>query len=193
MVASLVLVSTVPSGYPMEGEPPPKLLEFFGAYQQLDSDRTAELATQIWFDGPRRGPEQVNPDLRGRVRDMLRELLAAGSLDLTAESLVEHPAVDRLGEIRVPTLIITGDQDDPSILAAGEFLASRILNADKVVIPGGAHLINVEKPEEFNGAVLGFLQGRGSWTGDRGPAIPTERTETGPWLAARWDQEEEVW
>lgn len=160
MVRNLVLVSTVPSGYPLEGEPPPKLLQFLSAYQQLDSDRAAELATQVWFDGPGRSPEQVSPDLRGQVCDMMREVLAAGSLDLTEESLVERPAVDRLGEIRVPTLVITGDQDDLSVLAAGEFLASGILNADRAVIPGGAHLLNVEKAEEFNRAVLGFLQGQ---------------------------------
>jgi 3-oxoadipate enol-lactonase len=67
------------------------------------------------------------------------------------------PAISRLSEIRVPTLIIVGDQDVRTILQIADILENGIVGAKKVVIPGTAHHLNMEKPEEFNRAVLDFL------------------------------------
>lgn len=63
----------------------------------------------------------------------------------------------RLSEIHVPTLIIVGDQDVRSILQIADVLEKGIAGARKVVIPGTAHHLNMERPEEFNRAVLDFL------------------------------------
>jgi len=65
MTKALVLLSTTPSGHEFQGEPPSKLLEFMGAYQQQEAESASELGTQIWLDGPHRAPDQVSPDLRG--------------------------------------------------------------------------------------------------------------------------------
>jgi pimeloyl-ACP methyl ester carboxylesterase len=57
----------------------------------------------------------------------------------------------------VPTLIIDGALDHPEILRAGDFMVSEIKGARKVVIADAAHVPNMEKPTEFNRAVLDFL------------------------------------
>jgi pimeloyl-ACP methyl ester carboxylesterase len=65
---------------------------------------------------------------------------------------------DRLGQLKVRTLIITGDNDqivetDSSIRLGGELTGS-----DLVVIPNAGHLPNEEKPKEFLNALIGFLE-----------------------------------
>lgn len=158
MMTALVLVSATPSGYQFEGEPPQKLIEFMGAYQQQDVDRATELAAQVWFDGPRRTPDQASPSGRRRARDLFREVIASRSIDLEGDGSPERPAANRLTEVGVPTLVIAGDQDDPSIVQAAEHLASGIPEAKLVIIPGAGHLVNIEQPGEFNRAVLDFLR-----------------------------------
>lgn len=158
MTTALILVSASPSGQKFTGEMPPRLQALMAAYQQHDLTQSAELATQIWFDGPQRQPEQMSPVLRTQVRAMIRDVLSAGAMDMTGDKFAHRPAVDHLTEIAVPTLVIVGDHDDPSVLKAGETLASTIPGVEKAVIPNTAHLLNMEKPAVFNQLVLDFLQ-----------------------------------
>jgi pimeloyl-ACP methyl ester carboxylesterase len=55
-------------------------------------------------------------------------------------------------------LIIAGELDIPEILHAAGVMVSAIPGAQKVIIPGAAHLPNIEKPAEFNRVVKDFLQ-----------------------------------
>ena len=70
---------------------------------------------------------------------------------------LEPPAVGRLGEIRVPTLVIAGDLDFTGVIGAASLLAKRVAGARKVVFPGTAQMVNMEQPERFNAQVLDFL------------------------------------
>jgi len=67
-------------------------------------------------------------------------------------------AISRLGEIKCPTLVIVGNQDFADKLELAELLETQILNVKRVVMPGVAHLPNMEKPTEFNQLVLDFLK-----------------------------------
>ncbi len=49
--------------------------------------------------------------------------------------------------------------DHPEILRATDVMAGTIKDAHKVILPDSAHLPNMERPEEFNQAVLQFLSG----------------------------------
>ena len=66
-------------------------------------------------------------------------------------------AMNRLREIRVPTLVMTGDQDNLSEPARQKILARHIPGAKQVIFSDTGHAINVEKPDEFNRALLEFL------------------------------------
>lgn len=70
--------------------------------------------------------------------------------------------IDGLPGIRVPTLVIVGDQDQP-FLAPSEYMAKKIAGARLAVIPGAGHSSNLDQPEAFNRLLREFL-GR---TGDR--------------------------
>jgi pimeloyl-ACP methyl ester carboxylesterase len=78
--------------------------------------------------------------------------------DLGNEIPLVPAAVNRLAEINVPALVITGDLDTPRTLAGADFLVQNIPGAKKATMNGVAHLPNMELPEEFNQLVLSFLE-----------------------------------
>jgi pimeloyl-ACP methyl ester carboxylesterase len=65
--------------------------------------------------------------------------------------------MEHLDAIDVPTLIVLG-ADDPRYKAGGDYLASKIPNARKIVVEQAAHAVNLYQPEAFNAAVLAFLR-----------------------------------
>jgi pimeloyl-ACP methyl ester carboxylesterase len=64
--------------------------------------------------------------------------------------------IESLESIGVPTLVVVGERDEP-FLAATDYMAAKIPNATKVVIPGAGHAANIEQPSAFNQAVRSFL------------------------------------
>jgi len=68
------------------------------------------------------------------------------------------PVIDRLGEIRVPALVLVGEKDD-AYLAAAEVMEARLPQARRVTIAGAGHLVNLDEPEAFERAVIDFVQG----------------------------------
>jgi 3-oxoadipate enol-lactonase len=65
----------------------------------------------------------------------------------------------RLGAIRLPTLIVAGADDQATPVARSEDIQRRIPDSRLEVLPEAAHLSNWERPEAFNRALLGFLEG----------------------------------
>ena len=65
--------------------------------------------------------------------------------------------IDSLPEIRVPTLVLWGERDDPFV-KPGEYMAAKIPGARKVVIAGAGHAANLDQPQAFNAAVGDFLE-----------------------------------
>ena len=63
-----------------------------------------------------------------------------------------------LPNVGVPTLVLVG-ADDQQFLAAADYMADKIPDARKVVIPDAGHAANVDQPEAFNAAVVEFLGG----------------------------------
>ena len=70
----------------------------------------------------------------------------------------EPPTIERLGSIRVPTLVVIGGEDAQTLKNVSDTLTTKIPGARKVVIAGSSHHPPVEKPKEFNKTVLSFLR-----------------------------------
>jgi len=68
--------------------------------------------------------------------------------------------IDHLPDIRVPTLIIVGENDTPYI-PGSQYMAAKIPGARLVMIPGAGHAANIDQPAAFNKAVLDFLAEHG--------------------------------
>lgn len=158
MVDALVLGAPNVSGY----EPSSEEMQRFCAEEEDALNRgdlvaATELNLRMWVDGPNRTPDQVNPAVRERVREMQLYAFSLPEPGDSERQPLTPSAINQLDEIRVPTLIIVGDQDVPEFLKISDIVATGIPGAKKVVIPGVAHLPNMEEPKEFNRIVLDFL------------------------------------
>jgi 2-hydroxy-6-oxonona-2,4-dienedioate hydrolase len=158
-VLSLVPVSAVPDGFEMRGEMPEEMKEMMEAAQKGDLERVSELQIRLWVDGPFRQPEQVNPQIRQHAAEMTKIPVARGTFAAGMNPLnpLTPPAAGRLAELKMPTLIIAGALDNSEIVRAADVMASEIKHAQKHIIQEGAHVPNMDKPAEFNRAVLNFL------------------------------------
>jgi pimeloyl-ACP methyl ester carboxylesterase len=157
-VRALALVCPSVSGFESDEEPPEEWDELVAADEAGDLERVSELEVRIWVDGPYRSPEEVDPAVRDLVREM--NLIALrNEPDLGEERPAEPPAANRLAEIRAPALAVAGALDRPEVVARAELLAASIPRAQKVVIDETAHVPGMERPEELNRVVLGFLAG----------------------------------
>src|SRR5260370_41812775 len=124
------------------------------AEQGLDAAIGGEM--EFWVYGRGRSAADVDPQVRKAVREMDSFNSARFPPDAKPER-IKPPAIGRLQEIRVPTLVIVGDRDVEDIRQAAEELGRGIRGATLVVMPGVAHVPNMERPEEFNRLVLDFL------------------------------------
>ena len=71
---------------------------------------------------------------------------------------LQLPAINRLAEIQVPTLAILGTLDMPDISTIVDLVVEEVKDARRVVVQDVAHMVNMERPEEFNQIVLNFLR-----------------------------------
>jgi len=66
--------------------------------------------------------------------------------------------LENLSDIQIPTLIMVGEDDPGTPVAASEAMHERIPGSSLVVLHSAAHLSNIEQAEAFNRALMGFLQ-----------------------------------
>jgi pimeloyl-ACP methyl ester carboxylesterase len=71
----------------------------------------------------------------------------------------DGPRYERLAEIQVPTLVISGAHDNEVARANSRNWAEGIANAKLVLFDNAGHLVNIDQVEEFNQTVLEFLGG----------------------------------
>jgi len=128
--------------------------------RRLEDDGMKAVA-EFYAQGPTR-VQFLDKDPRGWRE--FSDRLAAGSARGHALTLrgvqMSRPSIyelgDRLERLEVPTLIMTGDEDEPCLEAA-LLLKRSIPAAGLVVMPRAGHAINLEEPEAFNRAVADFL------------------------------------
>jgi 3-oxoadipate enol-lactonase len=97
------------------------------------------------------------------AKKRLLDLLTADPQDMTHSDFARptQPALHRLKEIRVPTLILAGDADIPDVHAHAGAIEAGIPGSKRVVITDAGHLMYLEKPEEFSRAVISFIDSNG--------------------------------
>ncbi len=128
-------------------------------------------AADVYARGPSRLRfEQKDPRGWAELRDLLRQHSAIGSA-LTMRGVQGRrrtisEVADELPSLRVPTLVVNGDEDDLS-LDAGLLMKRLIPNAGLVVLPNTGHTLNLEEPALFNQLVGDFLAlvEAGRWVG----------------------------
>jgi 3-oxoadipate enol-lactonase len=152
MVRALVLVDTaadVPQALPWQERA--RLLEL-ARTEGMDAvfeemARTPPLASQL---------VEENPELIDVWREQFLMTSLEGYLYCGQTIANRHPLLEELSQIRVPTLIICGELDEP-FLEPSRRMHQRIADSELVIIAGAGHTPTLEKPLEFNQAMLSFL------------------------------------
>jgi pimeloyl-ACP methyl ester carboxylesterase len=153
-VDRLVLAGPGIDGWPFA--PDPHLPGLIAAIKARD----AKEATALWLAHPYMATAMRDPGVAAR----LRELAARNEhiwLQPIGPAVVPKPAaLDRVAEIRSPTLIVVGTLDVADIVQIADRLEREIRGARKVVLPDIGHLVNLEAPVRFRDLVSDFLSRR---------------------------------
>jgi pimeloyl-ACP methyl ester carboxylesterase len=157
-VKALVLLGAGVTGLEYNVPELPKHAEAEQAWKDGDIERTAEIETQIWFDGTARAAQQVDQGMRRLAFEMDKQALSFEARKLgTPLPNTSTPACKRLSQIKVPALIIVGAQDEPFVNAASDYMLKHMPNARRAVMQDAAHLANMDHPTVFRGLVKDFL------------------------------------
>ncbi|MGH3715025.1 MAG: alpha/beta fold hydrolase [Micromonosporaceae bacterium] len=167
LVASLLLAAP---GGSLIAELTPDLGRFFeaerSALAQDDLDAAVEANLTWWVDGPRRDSGAVDPAVRELVRYMQRRAFALTSgWTGVEEREIDPPALDRLADVRAPTLVLVGALDLDAIRDAARRVAGGVAGARLLEWPDTAHLPSLERPDDF----LALLR---DWLGTANPRHP---------------------
>lgn len=158
MVTALIAVAAGVGGFEGPATDAEKLL--FAEYERLEAAKDYETLTEfevgVWADGPNQPAGRAAAPVRERLREMIANNYRLHH-EQTQPRVLEPPAVGRLSEIQVPTLVIWGDLDFTEVGATAELLMKHISRAQQVVFPGVAHMVSMEEPVRFNAVVLDFL------------------------------------
>jgi len=115
-----------------------------------------------WLTSDYMRPAMEQPPLASRLRAIASDN-ATYWMALARHGEVERhadpSALGRLAAIRSPTLVMVGDRDSPVIRRIVDTIAASIPGSAVLVIHGAGHMVNMERPAEFNRATLAFLRG----------------------------------
>jgi pimeloyl-ACP methyl ester carboxylesterase len=149
-VLSLTLINSSPSGWAPQGEPPALLMDMIAAIQRGDLAAASELQLRIWFDGPERNASGLSGELlqaRELAGAMNRVCVDRGTFflaDAEPPEPLDPPASGRLGELRVPTVVIDGRWDWAENRRASRLLAA--IRGARLVEVDAAHVPPLEDP-----------------------------------------------
>jgi len=106
-----------------------------------------------WFTAPFRSG---HPELVARIGQLIRNTPIAGYIGC-CHAIAALDFTKRLKALNLPALVLVGDQDAGTPPAMARELATAIPGAQLEIIPGAAHLSNIEQAETFNRLLLQFL------------------------------------
>ena len=111
----------------------------------------------LWFMTPEFMRRKAGA-LSRRVKAIVASAPSKELLMAQYQANLAHETMDRLAEIRAPTLVTVGSFDLATPPMYGREVAEAIPGAELVVFEGGGHLHNVEAAGDFNGVTLEFLR-----------------------------------
>jgi 3-oxoadipate enol-lactonase len=149
-----------------EGDPTPEELAIFERADELeranDPEAMADLEVEIWVDGVGQIAGRAPGWIRDEVRKMDLPLLKSDRVAGRPIPL-EPVANERLGEIRLPALVVVGALDVSGTRAAAERMESGVPGARRIVYPDVAHMVGMEAPERLTADIVELIKPLGTW------------------------------
>tara|TARA_B100000749_G_C18428167_1_gene466716 strand:- start:851 stop:1666 length:816 start_codon:yes stop_codon:yes gene_type:complete len=154
---SLIPVSCGPGGYQepidpnQEKDPQPKGKRTVDVFKESGLDAAKTHVFNVFKPGIE------NPDLLKQIIDEYSGSQLIHPEIEENEMQIEPSASNRLSELKIPTLIIVGEQDGRGIHSSAMMMEKEIRTARKVVMKNVGHLCSMQNSAEFNQIVLDFL------------------------------------
>lgn len=103
-------------------------------------------------------PLKSHPEARRKFIRMVKDNPQLFLWDPDLIQSPDPPALDRLEDIKVPTLLIASQGDLSDNQDIIDLLEMKIPYSTRVTIPECSHMVNLDQPERFNQCVLYFLE-----------------------------------
>jgi pimeloyl-ACP methyl ester carboxylesterase len=152
-VRSLIVVDTVVSGWQWS----PEWLASYAPIVQAGRRGDIAKAKQLWLDHPVFAPARERPEVAVRLKTMIDDYSGWHLTHRDAERPVVPPAVQQLGRIATPSLIIVGSRDLPEFQRIAERVERGVASGTRTAVPGAGHVANMEAPDVVTRAVREFL------------------------------------
>lgn len=149
--------------------------------QNIEQHGGEYLAEQYALGPARVQLQNKDPRAWREFADQLAQHSVQGSALTMRGVQAQRPSLwelkESIAKIDIPTLVVTGDEDEPC-LEASLFLKRQIMSSALLVLPRTGHTLNIEEPDAFNRALSEFYlaQASGRW-GKRDPrSVSTNMT-----------------
>jgi len=130
------------------------------AIYKAAEEKGRDKAIEMWLDHPFYASGKRSRPFVRLARQMLEDNYRYWGPTPQTIQLVWPKAltIDRLGDIKVPTLIVTGSKDAPEIDTVAGLLNAGIAGSSRRIIKNTGHHLVMEKPRKYNRIVLDFLR-----------------------------------
>ena len=122
--------------------------------QRKGMESQVDATVERWFT-PRFREER--PEVVQKIAAMIRATSPQGYIGC-GHAIRELNLTGKITAIKVPTLIIVGEDDPGTPVSASQVIHEKIKGSELVILKSAAHLSNIEQAEAFNKAVLTFLR-----------------------------------
>ena len=162
-VAALVQLASGIGGLEVPMSPRDEAVE--ERYEEVDQAGDVEALTDfelaLWGAGVEQPVERLSPELRAFLRPMFAD--ANEGRPRGRQVPIDPLAAERLDQLTMPVLFVHGGLDFSYVELFGRHLEANAPNARLVVLPGVAHLVAVEAPEETARLVLNLIRPLGDF------------------------------
>jgi len=153
-VMKIVLVGSIVSGYGYSEH-----MSNRGGHMTEADWASAEALRRYFFEKDPYTVWPENKEAKEKVNRIIEKYPL--NLDMDKYKLLQgpkRPALSRLDEIKVPTLIVVGEYDIPDVHAHAGAIEAGISGAKRVLVNNAGHHVPTEQPEILNELILKFIR-----------------------------------
>jgi len=99
----------------------------------------------------------TNPSVEATVRRLIKQQSPISIRGAIHRMMHRPDSTPLLAQVSVPTLVVTGEEDEMIPVDESRRIARAVKGAKLVIIPAAGHLANLEQPDAFNEALHAFL------------------------------------
>jgi 3-oxoadipate enol-lactonase len=153
-VQSLVLVAPMLLGRRLG-------IEAWSRCVDLANDGDKTTAAEVWLDDALFETLRQDEELFEEARQVVLDYGGGHWTGKVLSSFHQPDPVPALKQLKIPTLIISGEADIPSFMLMAEAYAKTIPNARREIVRGVGHHVSLEAPNHFNELIRAFYKAVG--------------------------------